>query len=43
MFQAPAIEPLGESKSDFWIFNELCKPLGLANYFSEGCNEIDWV
>ena len=43
MFQAPAIAPLGESKSDFWIFNELCKPLGLANYFSEGCNEIDWV
>ena len=37
VFQAPAIEPQGESKSDFWIFNELCKPLGLANYFSEGC------
>ena len=34
---------MGESKSDFWIFNELCKPLGLANYFSEGINEIDWV
>ena len=43
VFQAPAIKPIGESKSDFWIFNELCKPLGLANYFSEGCNEIDWV
>src|SRR2546425_9682628 len=22
IFQAPAIEPQGESKSDFWIFNE---------------------
>ena len=43
VFQAPAIEPLGESKSDFWIFNEICKRLGLANYFSEGCNELDWV
>ena len=43
VFQAPAIAPQGKSKSDFWIFNELCKPLGLANYFSEGCNEIDWV
>src|SRR5882672_11109076 len=43
VFQAPAIEPLGESRSDFWIFNELAKPLGLANYFSEGCNELDWV
>ena len=43
IFQSPAIEPLGESKSDFWIFNELCKRLGLSNYFSEGVNEIDWV
>lgn len=43
VFQAQAIEPMGESKSDFWIFNEICKPLGLANYFSEGCNELDWV
>ena len=43
IFQAPAIKPLGESKSDYWIFNELCKRLGLSNYFSEGINEIDWV
>ena len=43
VFQAPAIKPQGESKSDFWIFNEICKKLGLANYFSEGINEIDWV
>jgi trimethylamine-N-oxide reductase (cytochrome c) len=43
VFQAPAIEPMGESKSDYWIFNELLKRHGLANYFSEGINEIDWV
>ena len=43
VFQAPAIKPMGESKSDFWIFNELLKKLGLSNYFSEGINEIDWV
>jgi trimethylamine-N-oxide reductase (cytochrome c) len=43
VFQAPAIKPLGESRSDYWIFNEICKRLGLANYFSEGVNEIDWV
>ena len=43
IFQAPAIKPLGESKSDYWIFNEICKRLGLSNYFSEGINEIDWV
>ena len=43
IFQAPAIEPLGESKSDYWIFTEICKKLGLSNYFNEGMNEIDWV
>ena len=43
LFQAPAIKPMGESKSDYWIFNEICKRLNLANYFSEGMNEIDWV
>ncbi len=43
IFQAPAIKPLGESKSDYWIFTEVCKRLGLANYFNEGMNEIDWV
>ena len=43
IFQAPAVAPLGESRSDFWIFNEISKRLGLANYFSEGINEIDWV
>ena len=43
IFQAPAIEPLGELKTDFWIFTEISKRLGLANYFNEGCNEIDWV
>ncbi len=43
VFQAPAIKPMGESQSDYWILNEISKRLGLANYFSEGCNEIDWV
>ncbi|HKD27437.1 MAG TPA: molybdopterin-dependent oxidoreductase [Xanthobacteraceae bacterium] len=43
VFQAPAIPPLGESKSDYWIFTEICRRLGLANYFNEGMNEIDWV
>ena len=43
IFQAPAIKPLGESKTDYWIFTEICKRLGLANYFNEGFNEIDWV
>jgi trimethylamine-N-oxide reductase (cytochrome c) len=43
ILQSKAIEPLGESKSDYWIFTEISKRLGLANYFNEGINEIDWV
>jgi molybdopterin guanine dinucleotide-containing S/N-oxide reductase-like protein len=42
-FQHKAIEPLGESKSDYQIFLDICKRLGLASYFSEGMSEIDWV
>jgi trimethylamine-N-oxide reductase (cytochrome c) len=33
----------GRVEIRFLIFNEICKRLGLANYFSEGVNEIDWV
>ncbi|HSR54954.1 MAG TPA: molybdopterin dinucleotide binding domain-containing protein, partial [Alphaproteobacteria bacterium] len=29
--------------SDFEIFNEICKRLGLSAYFSEGMTELDWV
>ena len=41
--QHPAIEPLGESKSDFEIFHEVTKRLGHGAYFSEGLTELDWV
>ena len=41
--QHPAIEPLGESKSDFQIFYEICKRLGHSAYFAEGMSELDWV
>jgi anaerobic selenocysteine-containing dehydrogenase len=42
-FQHKCIEPLGESKSDFWIFQNLASRLGLGAYFSEGMSELDWV
>ena len=42
-FQHKCIEPLGESKSDFTIFREICERLGLAAYFCEGVNELGWV
>ena len=40
--QHKCIEPLGESKSDYQIFIELSKRLGLSAYFSEGMTELDW-
>lgn len=41
--QHKCIEPLGESKSDYQIFWDICKRLGLGAYYSEGCSELDWV
>lgn len=41
--QHKCIEPLGESKSDYQIFYELAKRMGLGLYFSEGSSEVDWV
>ncbi|MDX2224346.1 MAG: molybdopterin-dependent oxidoreductase [Rhodospirillaceae bacterium] len=41
--QHKCIEPLGESKSDYDIFLELSKRLGLGAMYSEGGNtELDW-
>jgi len=40
--QHKCIEPLGESRSDFQIFLDLSKRLGLSSYFAEGKTELDW-
>jgi len=40
--QHKCIEPLGESKSDYQIFLEVAKRLGLGALYSEGMTEIDW-
>ena len=42
VMQHKCIEPLGESKSDFQIFLDIGKRLGLAAPFSEGMTELDW-
>jgi trimethylamine-N-oxide reductase (cytochrome c) len=42
VMQHKCIEPLGESKSDFQIFLEVAKKLGLAAPYSEGMAEFDW-
>ncbi|MCJ2180759.1 molybdopterin-dependent oxidoreductase [Novosphingobium sp. 2580] len=41
--QHKCIEPLGESRSDYQILWDVCKRIGLGNYFSEGCSELDWA
>jgi len=40
--QHKCIEPLGESKSDYAIFNEIAKELGLSMLYSEGMDELGW-
>ncbi len=40
--QHKCIEPLGESKSDFQIFLDISKRLGMGHQFSEGCTELEW-
>ena len=40
--QHKCIEPLGESKSDWQIYHDLSKRLGLGAYYSEGLTELDW-
>ncbi len=42
VLQHKCIEPLGESKSDYQIFWDLAKRLGLSAPFSEGMSELDW-
>jgi len=42
VLQHKCIEPLGESKSDYQIFWDLAKRLGLSAPFSEGMGELDW-
>ncbi|SHI72336.1 molybdopterin-dependent oxidoreductase [Parasporobacterium paucivorans] len=41
--QHKCIEPLGESKSDFDIFQAVANKLGLWQVFSEGNSEYDWA
>lgn len=40
--QHKCIEPLGESKSDYQIFEAILERLGLGSVFTEGCSELDW-
>ncbi|PAF53408.1 trimethylamine-N-oxide reductase [Helicobacter sp. 13S00482-2] len=39
----PVIDPIGESRSDFWICKELCKRWGYEEVFTEGKDELAWA
>ncbi len=41
--QKKCIEPLGESMSDYEIFNAICERLHVGDVFSEGKTELGWA
>ena len=42
VFQKKAVEPLGESQSDYWIFSKLAERLGFGDEYTEGRDEEAW-
>ncbi|RLD31950.1 MAG: molybdopterin oxidoreductase, partial [Bacteroidetes bacterium] len=42
-YSGQASEPLGEARTDYWIFAELSERLGFKNAFTEGRSESDWI
>jgi trimethylamine-N-oxide reductase (cytochrome c) len=43
VYQQKCIEPVGESKSDYWIYSQLAERLGLGQEYTEGRTEEDWI
>ena len=43
VYQQKCIEPLWESKSDYWIFTQLAERLGVKEEYTEGNSEEDWI
>ena len=43
VYQDKAIEPLWDSRSDYWIFAQVAARLGWGEAFTEGRTEEDWV
>jgi len=38
-----AVEPAGESRSDYWVMAELARRLGLYDRYTEGRDEAQWL
>jgi len=43
VYQQKCIEPLWESRSDYWILSQIAERLGLKEEFTEGNTEEDWI
>jgi trimethylamine-N-oxide reductase (cytochrome c) len=43
VYQHKCIEPIYESRSDYWIFSELAERLGVREEYTEGNSEEDWI
>jgi anaerobic selenocysteine-containing dehydrogenase len=43
VYQQKCIEPLYESKSDYWILTQLAERLGVKEDYTEGNTEEDWI
>jgi trimethylamine-N-oxide reductase (cytochrome c) len=43
VYQQKCIEPVGESKSDYWIYSQLAQRLGLGQEYTEGRTEEEWI
>ena len=39
----PVITPMGESRSDYWICQQICKRWGREEVFTEGKDELGWM
>ena len=43
MAYKPVFEPMGESRSDYWICSQICKRWGREEVFTEGKDELGWA
>ncbi len=42
-YSQQSVSRLGESKTDYWVFSELAKRVGLYKAYTEGRTEEDWI
>jgi molybdopterin guanine dinucleotide-containing S/N-oxide reductase-like protein len=43
VYMQKCVEPLWESKSDYWIYSQLAAQLGMEQEYTEGRSEEEWI